>query len=73
MIGEKFIKKTKDGKIIVDDKNVIFDDYKNKIASLNNKVKNYKQLLKESNMGDEIESDSDKESTESTEEEVSAD
>ena len=73
MIGEKFIKKTKDGKIIVDDKNVIFDDYKNKIASLNNKVKNYKQLLKDSNMDNEIESDSDKESEESTEEEISAD
>ena len=73
MIGEKFIKKTKDGKIIVDDKNVIFDDYKNKIASLNDKVKNYKQLLKDSNVEDEIESDSDKESEESTEEEISAD
>ena len=73
MIGEKFIKKTKDGKIIVDDKNVIFDDYKNKIANLNNKVKSYKQLLKDSNMDNEIDSDSGEESEESTEEEISAD
>ena len=49
MIGEKFIKKTKDGKIIVDDKNAIFDNYENKIGALNEKIKKFKIILKESN------------------------
>ena len=59
MIGEKFIKKTKDGKIIVDDKNIIFDDYKNKINLLNDKIKNYKNILEESNLGNLIINESD--------------
>jgi hypothetical protein len=49
MIGEKFIKKTKDGKIIVDDKNTIFSNYENKIGSLNEKLKDYKDILKKMN------------------------
>lgn len=49
MIGEKFIKKTKDGKIIVDDKNAIFDNYENKIGVLNEKIKKFKSILKETN------------------------
>ena len=73
MIGEKFIKKTKDGKIIVDDKNVVFDGYKNKIANLNSKIKDYKKLLKDS--GNEVESESDNDSDENSEliEEIDAD
>lgn len=49
MIGEKFIKKTKDGKIIVDDKNAIFDNYENKIGVLNDKIKKFRTLLKDAN------------------------
>ena len=46
MIGEKYIKKTKDGKIIVNDRHMIVDNYEEKIGKLNEKVKNYKDLLK---------------------------
>jgi hypothetical protein len=45
MIGEKIIKKTKDGKIMINDKNIIFDNYENKISKLSEKVKNYKNIL----------------------------
>jgi len=68
MIGEKFIKKTKDGKIIVDDKNIIFDDYKNKIANLNTKIKNYREMLKNSSLDENI-SDSDESNENSDEDE----
>lgn len=57
MIGEKFIKKTKDGKIIVDDKNTIFDNYENKIGSLNEKIKGYKDILKKINKDDVLDYD----------------
>lgn len=46
MIGEKYIKKTKDGKMIVQDKTLILDNYEEKIEKLNDKVKSYKDLLK---------------------------
>ena len=45
MIGEKIIKKTKDGKIMINDKNIIFDNYENKISKLSEKVKNYDNIL----------------------------
>ena len=45
MIGEKIIKKTKDGKIMINDKNIIFDNYENKISKLSEKVKNYENIL----------------------------
>jgi hypothetical protein len=45
MTGEKIIKKTKDGKIIINDKNIIFNNYENKITKLSEKVKNYKNIL----------------------------
>lgn len=64
MIGEKFIKKTKDGKIIVDDKNAIFDNYENKIGVLNEKIKKFKSILKETNKDNMLElelSDDDEE------------
>lgn len=72
LIGEKFIKKTKDGKIIVDDKNVIFSDYQNKISNLNNKIKNYQELLKNSNIDDLLDNNSDSDSN-SDEEGVESD
>ena len=68
LIGEKFIKKTKDGKIIVDDKNVIFSDYKNKIENLNSKINDYKELLKNSNIDDLIDLKSDSEDEDEDEE-----
>lgn len=57
LIGEKFLKKTKDGKLVVDDKNIIFDDYKSKISSLNSKIKKYKEILEKSNLKENINSD----------------
>ena len=80
MIGEKFIKKTKDGKIIVDDKNAIFDNYENKIGVLNEKIKKFKSILKETNKDnmldfelsdDEEENEQDDEEDEEEEEENS--
>lgn len=47
IIGDKYIKKTDDGKIIVTDKSEMFDDYKNKINDLNNKIKKYEEKIKE--------------------------
>ena len=80
MIGEKFIKKTKDGKIIVDDKNAIFDNYENKIGVLNEKIKKFKSILKETNKDnmldfelsdDEEENEQDDEENEEEDEENS--
>jgi hypothetical protein len=69
MIGEKFIKKTKDGKIIVDDKNAIFDNYENKIGALNEKIKKFKIILKESNKDNMLDFElSDEEDNENDEE-----
>lgn len=47
IVGDKYIKKTDDGKIIVTDKSEMFDDYKNKINDLNNKIKKYEEKIKE--------------------------
>ena len=70
MIGEKFLKKTKDGKLIVDDKNALFDNYENKIESLNEKIKVYKNKLKELNENNEINFDlSDEEENKELEDE----
>ena len=72
MIGEKFIKKTKDGKIIVDDKNAIFDNYENKIGVLNEKIKKFKSILKETNKDNMLElelSDDDEENEQDDNEE----
>lgn len=46
MIGEKYIKKTKEGKIVLQDKTLTLDNYEEKIGKLNEKVKSYKDLLK---------------------------
>ena len=43
--GNKFIKKDKDGKIIICNKSKIFSSYKNKIDELSNKVKKYQEEL----------------------------
>jgi len=44
--GNKFIKKNKDGKIIICNKSKVFSGYKDKIDELNNKVKKYQEELK---------------------------
>jgi hypothetical protein len=44
-IGNKFIKKNKDGKIIIFNKSKVFSGYKDKIDELNNKVKKYQEEL----------------------------
>lgn len=74
MIGEKFIKKTKDGKIVVDDKNAIFDNYENKIGLLNEKIKKFKNIIKDSSKENMLDFDfSDDENENSNEEEVDED
>ena len=45
LIGNKFIKKDKDGKIIICNKTKIYSGFKDKIEELNNKVKKYQQEL----------------------------
>ena len=44
-IGNKFIKKDKDGKIIICNKSKIYSSYKSKIEELSNRVKKYQEEL----------------------------
>ena len=44
-VGNKFIKKDKDGKIIICNKSKVFNGYKNKIDELSSKVKKYQEEL----------------------------
>ena len=44
-IGNKFIKKDKDGKIIICNKSKIYSTYKNKIEELSNRVRKYQEEL----------------------------
>ena len=78
MIGDKYIKKTKDGKMIVQDKTLTLDNYEEKIEKLNDKVKSYKDLLKNMKEENKINlelSDIDEEDEEDEEEieEINAD
>jgi hypothetical protein len=44
-VGNKFIKKDKDGKIIICNKSKIYSGYKNKLEELSSKVKKYQEEL----------------------------
>jgi len=44
-MGNKFIKKNKDGKIVIFNKSKIYSGYKNKIDELSNRVKKYQDEL----------------------------
>ena len=44
-VGNKFIKKDKDGKIIICNKSKVVNEYKNKIGELSTKVKKYQEEL----------------------------
>lgn len=46
IVGNKYIKKDKDGKIIIFNKSKLYSGFKNKIDELNNKVKKYQQELR---------------------------
>lgn len=46
LIGNKFIKKNKEGKIIICGKSKVYSGYKDKIDELSNKVKKYEDELK---------------------------
>lgn len=46
LVGNKFIKKDKDGKIIICNKAKLYSGYKDKIDELSNKVKKYQDELK---------------------------
>lgn len=48
-IGNKFIKKDKDGKIIICNKSKIYSAYKSKIEELSNRVKKYQEELNKVN------------------------
>lgn len=45
-VGNKFIKKDKNGKIIICNKSKLYSGYKDKIDELKNKVKKYEKELK---------------------------
>lgn len=45
ILGNKFIKKDKDGKIIISNKSNVFSGYKDKILELSSKVKKYQEEL----------------------------
>ena len=47
MMGDKYLKKSKDGKIIICDKNKMVGEYESKIDSLNNKIKKFKEKMNE--------------------------
>ena len=47
MMGEKYIKKSKDGKIIICDKNKMVGEYESKINSLNNKINKFREKMNE--------------------------
>ena len=73
IVGDKYIKKTDDGKIIVTDKSEMFDDYKNKINDLNNKIKKYEEKIKEKmkeNNDNEFEISSNEDDNEDDNEEI---
>ena len=55
-IGEKVIKKTKDGNIVISDKSALMEKYESKIESLEKKIAQYKEFKK-----DEISSSEDEE------------
>lgn len=59
--GSKFIKKDKDGKIIICNKSNVLSSFKNKINELNNKVKKYQDELSKIKKGKESDSDSESE------------
>lgn len=45
-MGNKVIRKNKEGKIIITEKTAVVNNYKNKLDVLNNKVKHYEEELK---------------------------
>jgi hypothetical protein len=77
ILGNKFIKKDKDGKIIIFNKSKIYSGYKNKIDELSNRVKKYqnelnkikkkKKVICKNNDGDEEDSKSTNSSSVSSE------
>jgi hypothetical protein len=58
--GNKYIKKDKDGKIIICTKSKMYSGYKNKIEELSSKVKKYENELKKFKRGNNNEEDDDK-------------
>ena len=58
--GNKYIKKDKDGKIIICTKSKMYSGYKNKIEELSSKVKKYENELKKFKKGNNNDDDDDK-------------
>ena len=64
LVGNKFIKKDKDGKIIICIKSKIYSGFKDKIEELNSKVKKYQQELNKMKKNKKVNSDNDSSSSE---------
>lgn len=72
-MGNKVIRKNKEGKIVITEKTAVVNNYKNKLDVLNNKVKHYEEELKKMKNSKEKDKDAKDEvhSKEDVEDEVS--
>tara|TARA_B110000037_G_scaffold220947_1_gene290284 strand:+ start:248 stop:775 length:528 start_codon:yes stop_codon:yes gene_type:complete len=61
IIGEKIIKKNKDGNVIICDKNVIMEKYECKIEELEKKILKFKEISKQNNTYTDSSSDDEDE------------
>jgi hypothetical protein len=75
--GSKFIKKDKDGKLIICNKSKVYTGYKDKIEELNSKVKQYQEELskikKTKNKGKDDEDEKDAKDAEDSDSSLSTD
>jgi hypothetical protein len=65
LVGNKFIKKDKDGKIIICIKSKMYSGFKDKIEELNSKVKKYQQELNKMKKNKKVNNDNDNDSSSS--------
>ena len=62
--GEKVIKKSKDGNIIISDKSALMEKYESKIETLEKKISQFKEQKKEKNLDSDSTSSDDDDSEE---------
>jgi hypothetical protein len=63
MVGNKYIKKNKEGKLIITNKTKLFSNYKEKIDELNNKLKEYQDEIKKIKLKKDSNKDNTKQSS----------
>ena len=71
-MGNKVIRKNKEGKIVITEKTAVVNNYKNKLDVLNNKVKHYEEELKKMKSRKEKTEEKDKNREGTTEDEEDA-